>query len=66
MYVDRFRRLKESPEMLRSYLELLEEVWGPVDDMWQQALPVIEEAGRHVVAQYEGGRVTGDTHNSGV
>ena len=41
---------------MRSYLELLKEVWGPVDDMWQQALPVIEEAGRHVVAQYERGR----------
>ena len=24
--------------------------------MWQQALPIIEEAGRHVVAQYERGR----------
>ena len=56
IYVDRFRRLKESPELLRSYLELLKEVWGPVDDIWQQALPVIEEAGRHVVAQSDGGR----------
>ena len=27
-----------------------------MDDMWQQALPIIEEAGRHVVAQYERGR----------
>jgi DNA-binding transcriptional ArsR family regulator len=52
----RFRRLKESPELVQSYLELLQEVWDPIDDMWQQALPVIEEAGRHVVAQYEGGR----------
>ena len=56
VFRNRFRRLKESPELVRSYLELLQEVWGPVDDMWQQALPVIEEAGRHVVAQYEGGR----------
>jgi DNA-binding transcriptional ArsR family regulator len=56
IFVDRFRRLKESPELLGSYLELLREVWGPVDDLWQQALPVIEEAGRHVVAQYDGGR----------
>ena len=46
----------ESPELLRSYLELLEEVWAPVDDMWQQALPMIEEAGRHLLAQYERGR----------
>ena len=55
-YLDRLRRLRESPALLRSYLELLEAVWAPVDDMWQQALPVIEEAGRHVVAQYERGR----------
>ena len=34
----------------------LEEVWAPVDDMWQQALPIIEEAGRQVVAQYERGQ----------
>ncbi len=56
IYLDRLRRLRESPALLRSYLELLEAVWAPVDDMWQQALPVIEEAGRHVVAQYERGR----------
>ncbi len=55
-YLDRFRSLRESPELLRSYLDLLKEVWAPVDDMWQQALPVIDEAGRHVVAQYERGR----------
>ena len=56
IFLDRFRRLRESPDLLRSYLDLLEEVWAPVDDMWQQALPIIEEAGRHVVAQYERGR----------
>jgi ArsR family transcriptional regulator, cadmium/lead-responsive transcriptional repressor len=56
MYIERFRRLKESPELLRSYLELLEEVWAPVNDMWQQALPLMEESGRHVVAQFERGR----------
>jgi DNA-binding transcriptional ArsR family regulator len=56
VYHNRLRRLKESPELVESYLELLREVWGPVDDTWQQALPVIEEAGRHVVAQYENGR----------
>jgi DNA-binding transcriptional ArsR family regulator len=55
MYADRFRRLKESPELVRAYIDLLKAVWEPVDDMWQQALPVIEEAGRHVVAQYERG-----------
>lgn len=56
VYRNRIRRLKESPELVASYLELLREVWDPVDDMWRQSLPVIEEAGRHVVAQYEAGR----------
>jgi DNA-binding transcriptional ArsR family regulator len=52
IYVSRFRRLKESPELVRAYIDLLKEVWAPVNDVWQQSLPVIEEAGRHVVAQY--------------
>ena len=56
VYVERFRRLKDSPALVRSYLDLLQQVWAPVNDSWQQALPVIEEAGRHVVAQYERGR----------
>jgi DNA-binding transcriptional ArsR family regulator len=56
IYLDRFRQLRGSPELLRSYLDLLKEVWAPVDDMWQQALPVIAEAGRHVVSQHERGR----------
>jgi DNA-binding transcriptional ArsR family regulator len=56
IFLDRFRRLRESPELLRSYLAVLEEVWAPVDEMWQQALPMVEEAGRHLIAQYERGR----------
>jgi DNA-binding transcriptional ArsR family regulator len=56
LYLRRLARLRESPALLRSYLDLLEAVWAPVDAMWQQALPIIEEAGRHVVAQYERGR----------
>jgi DNA-binding transcriptional ArsR family regulator len=56
IFLNRIRRLRESPALLRSYLALLQEVWGLVDDMWQQALPIIEEAGRHLVAQFERGR----------
>jgi DNA-binding transcriptional ArsR family regulator len=56
LFLHRFSRLRESSELLRSYLALLGEVWTPVDDMWQQALPVIEEAGRNLIAQYERGR----------
>ncbi len=56
VFLDRFRRLRESPELLAAYMDLLQAVWAPVDATWQQALPVIEEAGRHVIAQYERGR----------
>ncbi len=56
VYRDRFSRLRESPELLASYLGLLKEVWAPVDEMWHQALPLIEEAGRQMVAQYERGQ----------
>jgi DNA-binding transcriptional ArsR family regulator len=56
LFLHRFARLRESPELLQSYLALLEEVWAPVDDMWQQALPIVEEAGRTLMVQYERGR----------
>jgi DNA-binding transcriptional ArsR family regulator len=56
IFLGRFHRLRESPELLRSYVDLLQEVWAPVNDTWQQALPAIEESGRHVIAQYERGR----------
>jgi DNA-binding transcriptional ArsR family regulator len=56
VYLDRLRQLRDSPALLASYLGLLREVWAPVDELWQRSLPVIEEAGRHVVAQYERGR----------
>ena len=55
IFSDRFRRLQESPELARAYLDLLREVWAPVNEMWQQAVPAIEEAGRHYVAQFERG-----------
>jgi DNA-binding transcriptional ArsR family regulator len=55
VYRDRFRRLRESPALLRAYIDLMKEVWEPVADMWRQALPLIEEAGKHVVTQYESG-----------
>jgi DNA-binding transcriptional ArsR family regulator len=55
IFSNRFRRLQESPELARAYLDLLREVWAPVNEMWQQSLPAIEEAGRHYVAQFERG-----------
>lgn len=55
IFSGRLRRLQESPELARAYLDLLREVWAPINEMWQQALPAIEEAGRHYVAQFERG-----------
>lgn len=55
LFSDRFRRLKDSPRLVRKYLDLLEEVWAPVNETWQQWLPAIAEAGRHYVSQYERG-----------
>ena len=52
IFLDRIRRLRESPKLLASYLELLRELWEPVNDMWQQALPIMEEAARHLIAQF--------------
>ena len=56
VYRARFTRLRNSPELLGAYLELLKDVWAPVDEMWHRALPLIDEAGRQVVAQYERGQ----------
>lgn len=55
LYEERLGKLRGSPELLAAYVDLLQAVWAPVDAMWQQAVPVIEEAGRLVVAQYERG-----------
>jgi ArsR family transcriptional regulator, zinc-responsive transcriptional repressor len=55
-YVERLQQLKASPALLRQYLELLQEVWEPVDAMWRQSLPVIEAAGRHYAELFERGR----------
>jgi DNA-binding transcriptional ArsR family regulator len=52
-YLERLRLLKESPELVASYLDLLRAVWAPVNDMWQKALPLLQEAGSRVVAQFE-------------
>jgi DNA-binding transcriptional ArsR family regulator len=56
LILERLRRLKESPALFRSYLELLQALWAPVDAVWQPALPLIEMRGREVVAEIEGGR----------
>jgi DNA-binding transcriptional ArsR family regulator len=60
IFLHRLERLKESPTLFRTYMDLLREVWEPVDEMWQARLPLLEEAGRQVVAELESGRTLGD------
>jgi DNA-binding transcriptional ArsR family regulator len=60
IFLGRLERLKESPTLFRSYMDLLREVWEPIDEIWQAALPMLREAGRQVVAELESGRTLGD------
>jgi ArsR family transcriptional regulator, arsenate/arsenite/antimonite-responsive transcriptional repressor len=55
-FLHRLERLKASPALVSSYLELLSEVWGLVDEIWQAARPDLEELGRRVVGQLESGQ----------
>jgi DNA-binding transcriptional ArsR family regulator len=52
LFSDRLRRMKNDPALVRAYVDLLAEVWAPVNDMWQQWLPAMEQVGRHFVSQY--------------
>jgi len=60
VFLRRLERLKSSPTLVRSYLDLLRQVWDLVDDVWQEARPRLEEAGRRVVRQLEAGRGLGE------
>jgi DNA-binding transcriptional ArsR family regulator len=55
IFLDRLRQLKSSPTLLRSYIDLLREVWEPIDAMWQGALPLLQDAGRDVLEQLDRG-----------
>ena len=55
MFLNRLRQLKASPTLVRSYIELLSEVWEPIDATWQAARPVLQESARRIVAQLERG-----------
>jgi DNA-binding transcriptional ArsR family regulator len=60
VFLSRLERLKASPALFRSYLDLLREVWEPIDEIWQPALPLLRETGRQLVAELENGRKLGD------
>ena len=64
IFLARLERLKESPTLFRSYMDLLREVWEPIDETWQAAVPMLREAGRQVVAELESGRTLGDVTRS--
>jgi ArsR family transcriptional regulator len=60
IFLKRLERLKESPTLFRSYMDLLREVWEPIDEIWQPTIPLLREAGRQVVAEMESGRTLAD------
>jgi DNA-binding transcriptional ArsR family regulator len=55
VFWDRLGQLKRSPALLRSYVQILREIWEPIDEMWQAALPSLAETARQAVAQLERG-----------
>lgn len=55
--LDRLTRLKASPELVRSYVALLREVWEPNDQIWQANLPLLRDYGLSMVAQLERGGI---------
>ena len=60
IFLRRLELLKASPAMVGAYIDLLRDVWDLVDEIWQAALPALEESGRRVVAQLESGRGLGE------
>jgi DNA-binding transcriptional ArsR family regulator len=60
IFLRRLEQLKSSPALVRSYLDLLGEVWDLIDDVWQAARPQLEETGRRVVRQLEAGHGVGE------
>jgi ArsR family transcriptional regulator len=52
----RLRMLKESPDLVRRYLDLLCEVWEPLDDRWQASLPLLAANALSLLDQLERGR----------
>jgi DNA-binding transcriptional ArsR family regulator len=56
IFLGRLEQFKASPALFESYLSLLREVWEPLNDTWQAAVPMLEESGRQVVEQLEAGR----------
>jgi DNA-binding transcriptional ArsR family regulator len=55
-FFGRLAKLKASPELVRQYIDLLTEVWTPLDDLWQSALPVLQHSAEHTLEQLQRGK----------
>jgi DNA-binding transcriptional ArsR family regulator len=56
IFLQRLEQLKASPTLFRTYMDLLREVWEPINDVWQPTVPMLREAGQQVVAGIEKGQ----------
>ncbi len=53
IFLHRLSQLKASPELVRSYITLLAEVWELADAIWQSSRAMLEESGRQMLRQIE-------------
>jgi DNA-binding transcriptional ArsR family regulator len=54
--IDRVRQLRESPARAAEYIELLRQVWQPMNDAWQSQIPELRELARLAVSRVEDGQ----------
>jgi DNA-binding transcriptional ArsR family regulator len=46
IFLDRLQQFKDSPELVTKYIQLLSDLWEPVNERWQASLPELEAAGK--------------------
>jgi DNA-binding transcriptional ArsR family regulator len=56
VYLQRLEKLQKSPALVQRYLELFRDVWDPINESWQAALPLLRDTGAHKRAELERGR----------
>jgi DNA-binding transcriptional ArsR family regulator len=56
IFLRRLALLQTDPDLVRRYIDLLREVWEPIDEFWQATLPVLRDTGRHMVKRLEQGK----------
>jgi DNA-binding transcriptional ArsR family regulator len=55
-FLHRLAQLQASPDLMARYLALLQEVWEPLNDAWQAALPVMRESGDRMLERLQSGK----------